>query len=286
MPVLSPAEQRQLHALALSTRTRLAGVLAGEHVSARHGSSTDFADFRDYNPGDDFRRIDFNVLARLDQLLIKLFDAEDEMPLRLLLDTSASMATGHKMRQATRVAGALGMVALTRRDPVTVQTMPFDGIPRRYLGAGAVPRLLAELSQIVATGDTPFPASVDALFSHPGPPGLSVVVSDLLTPDWEVALRRLPGGGGNLLVVHVLAAEEIDPDLQGDLDLVDVETGDRVPVSYGEAEARTYKRRVQTFRRQVADRCRSIGAGLWGVDDGSDVVTELVTTWRARGLVR
>ena len=116
----------------MGTRRRLAGQLAGEHRSPRHGSSLDFADYRTYHPGDDFRRIDYHLYARLDTLLLKLYEAEDEVRLRLLIDTSASMGRGGKLAQAARVAGALGFVALVRRDPVTLHTFPLEGAAPRF----------------------------------------------------------------------------------------------------------------------------------------------------------
>ena len=95
-----------MEALQLGTRRRLAGHFAGEHRSVRHGSSIDFADYRQYNPGDDFRRIDYFLYARLGVLNVKLFEAEEDLHLRLLIDTSASMAAGDKL--AVRPAGGGG----------------------------------------------------------------------------------------------------------------------------------------------------------------------------------
>jgi len=101
----------RLESLQLHSRHRLVGRFGGEHSSKRYGSTVDFADFREYHPGDDFRRIDYHVLARLDQVLIKLFEADDEVTVRILIDTSASMAVEGKLDQAKRLAAALGFVA-------------------------------------------------------------------------------------------------------------------------------------------------------------------------------
>src|SRR5262245_45070016 len=100
----------RLERLQLGTRRRLSGQFAAEHRSPRHGTSLDFADYREYHPGDDFRRIDYDLYARLDVLLLKLYEAEDDLTLRLLIDTSRSMA-GDKLVQAERIAAALGFVA-------------------------------------------------------------------------------------------------------------------------------------------------------------------------------
>src|SRR2546423_13499266 len=114
----------RLEALQLGTRRRLAGHLAGEHRSPRYGTSTDFADHREYHPGDDFRRVDYHLLARLDVALVKLFEADDDVQLRLLIDTSASMGVAGKLSPAARVAAVLRFVSLIPRDPVSLHTFP------------------------------------------------------------------------------------------------------------------------------------------------------------------
>ena len=177
---------------------------AGEHRSRRHGSSLDFADYREYHPGDDFRRIDYGAWARLDVLLVQLFEAEDDLTLRLLVDTSASMA-GAKLRQAARLAAALGFVALVRRDVVTVHTFPLDRPAPRFTGRSATAALFAPprpRSRPTARPDSPH--AVSDLLARPGPRGLTVVLSDLLTPEWDDGLERLPARGDDVAVVHVL----------------------------------------------------------------------------------
>ena len=153
----------------LVTRRRLAGALAGEHRSTRHGSSLDFADQREYHPGDDFRRIDYHVLARLDQLLIRLYEADDDLVVRLVVDTSASMAHGGKLRQAARLAGALGFISLTRRDVVSVHTYPLERPAPRFRGRNASSALFAHLAELTASGVTEFGAAVTHLLARPGP---------------------------------------------------------------------------------------------------------------------
>src|SRR6266540_4070557 len=128
--LLEPALLARLERLQLGTRRRLAGQFSAEHRSPRHGTSLDFADYREYTPGDDFRRIDYGAWARLDVLLVKLFEAEDDLTLRLLVDTSRSM-DGPKLTQAARIAAALGFVALVRRDAVTLHTFAIERLPAR-----------------------------------------------------------------------------------------------------------------------------------------------------------
>ena len=285
-PLLDPRLLARLEALQLGTRRRLAGHLAGEHRSPRHGSSLDFADYRDYHPGDDFRRIDYHLYARLDVLLLRLFEAEDEVQLRLLVDTSGSMATGGKLAQAARVAAALGFVALVRRDPVTLHTFPLDRPAPRFTGRAAASALFAALGRLQPGGETRFAPAVTHLLSRPGPPGLTVVCSDLLTPDWEAGLARLPARGADLVVVHVLAPEDLRPELVGDMDLIDAEHGGRVAVSLSPEAVDAYARMASDWVDEVAARCRRAGAAYVRVMAGDDLEPLLLGTWRQSGVLR
>jgi uncharacterized protein (DUF58 family) len=284
--LLDPRLLARLEALQIGTRRRLAGHFAGEHRSTRHGSSPDFADYRQYHPGDDFRRIDYFLYARLDVLLLKLYEAEDDLHLRLLIDTSASMAVGGKLEMAQRVAAALGFVALTRRDPVSVHTFPLQRMAPRFAGRGAVPALFDHLSRLEATGDTAFAAAVSSLLARPGPAGLTVVISDLLTEEWEGALSRLPSRGGDVMIVHVLAAEELHPTLVGDLELVDREGGGRVVVSLAADTLKDYEHATQAWLDRVRGRCAQVGAAYVRILAEDDLETALLGTWRSEGVLR
>ncbi len=283
--LLSPRLLARLERLQLVTRRRLIGGLAGEHRSPRHGSSLDFADFREYYPGDDLRRIDPNALARLDRLLVKLFDAEDELTLRLLVDTSASM-TGSKLRRANELAAALGFCALVRRDVVSVHTFPLDRSGPRFRGRGAAVGLFRHLDALEAGGDTPLLAAADRLLTQPGPPGKTVVLSDLLTAEWDAGIRRLPARRGELAVVHVLDPTDLDPDLSGDLELVDAETGARLEVSLTASVLADYRTLANRWADDVAGRVRAAGGAYVRVLTTDDLEKVLLGTARDQGLVR
>ena len=286
MTLLDAGFLARLEALQLGTRRRLAGHFAGEHRSVRHGSSIDFADYRQYNPGDDFRRIDYFLYARLGILNVKLFEAEEDLHLRLLVDTSASMATGDKLHCARRVAAALGFVALTRRDPVSVHTFPLERAAPRFAGRGAVAAMFAHLERLEAAGDTPFAAAVASLLARPGPAGLTVVISDLLTPEWDAALGRLPSRGGDVVVVQVLDPEELRPSMAGDLELVDRESGSRVAVSLAADTVAQYERLAADWVERVAARCRQVGAGYVRLLTTDDLESSLLGAWRTAGVLR
>jgi uncharacterized protein (DUF58 family) len=284
--LLDPAFLARLEALQLGTRRRLAGHFAGEHRSVRHGQSVDFADYREYHPGDDFRRIDYFLYARLGVLNVKLFEAEEDLHLRILLDTSASMGTGDKLQTARRVAAALGFVALCRRDPVSIHSFPLDRAAPRFAGRGSVAAMFGHLDRMEAGGDTPFAAAVTSLLARPGPVGLTVVISDLLTPEWETALGRLPSRGGDVVVVQVLDPDELRPSMAGDLELVDRESGARVAVSMAPETVQHYERLAQAWVDRVAARCRQVGAGYVRLLTTDDLESTLLGAWRTAGVLR
>lgn len=285
MPLLEPELLARLERLQLGTRRRLAGSFSGEHRSTRYGSSLDFADEREYHPGDDYRRIDYVAWARLDQLLVKLFEAEDDLTVRLLVDTSASMA-GPKLRQAARLAAAVGFTALVRRDVVSLHTFPLDRPAPRFTGRHAAHALFSMLDGLEADGDTRFAAAVTDLLARPGPRGLTVVFSDLLTREWEVGLTRLPARGADVTVVHVLDPGDLHPDLLGDLDLVDAETGAVVSVSLAPEQLQAYEATASAWADDVAARSRAHGAAYVRVLSDDDIEPLLLGSWRDAGVLR
>jgi uncharacterized protein (DUF58 family) len=283
--LLDPKLLARLERLQLGTRRRLAGGLTGDHRSPRHGTSLDFADYREYTPGDDLRRIDQYAFARLDKLLLKLFEAEDDVTVRILIDTSASMA-GHKLHRAKQLAAAVGFVSLTRRDIVTVHTFPSTTPSPRLLGRSAIGQLFSILEGLEASGDSPFASAVAKLLSQPGPPGLTVVLSDLLTIEWEQGVRRLPARRGDLAVIQVLDRSDIFPDIAGDLELVDAESGARVEVSLSSNVVEDYAALATAWIDEVASRVRATGGGFARVFTDDPLEDVLFSGWRREGVLR
>jgi len=226
--LLEPALLRRLESLALQVRRAVSGQMGGERRSRRRGQSVEFADFRNYTAGDDFRLIDWNAYARLDRFMLRLFVAEEELPLSLFVDLSGSMDWGkpNKAETARQLAGAIAYVALAALDRVRLTVFadgPMSG-GAPYRGRRAAAELFARLQSLPAGGVTNYEKLVWPIGRQR--PGMSVLISDGLgeTP-MDPALMALQRAQQEGAVLQLLAPQEIAPDWAGDARLKDAETG-------------------------------------------------------------
>ncbi len=248
---------RQLERLGLLMKQPARGGLKGGRRSTKHGQSVEFSDYRDYALGDDLRQLDWNVYARLERLFVKLFVEEEDVTVTFLVDASPSMAFGRpeKLQFAKRAAAALGYIALAGEDRVVVSALT-GRVARRQAalrGSGRVFRLLSLLSAIrPAEGATDLLAAVRHAGAMLSGRGVVVLISDLLDPAADRAVRELAAQGSELIVLHVLSPDELDPPLQGDLRLVDSETGEGVDVTADLATLDAYKARLVAWQDGLA----------------------------------
>jgi len=272
--VFDEAFLRQLERLLLLMRSPVRGGLKGGRRSVKRGQSVEFADYRDYTLGDDLRQLDWNVYARLERLFVKLFVEEEDVTVTLLLDASASMDSGRpaKLLFAKRAAAALGYIGLASEDRVAVSALAGRIARRRAAlrGSGRVFRLLADLSSIQpADGPTDLVAAARHAAAQLHGRGVVVLLSDLLDPFADKVIRELAATGSELVVLHILSPDELDPPFEGDLRLVDTETGDRVDVTVDLATIDAYKARVAAWKSGFADLAAKRRASY--VDLSSDV---------------
>jgi uncharacterized protein (DUF58 family) len=265
---------RQLERLLLLMRSPVRGGLKGGRRSVKRGQSVEFADYREYAPGDDLRQLDWNVYARLERLFVKLFVEEEDVTVTLLVDASASMASGRpdKLVFAKRAAAALGYIALSSEDRVAVSALAGRTARRRTAlrGSGRVFRLLADLSAIeAATGPTDLVAAARHAAAQLHGRGVVILVSDLLDLAADRVIRELAATGSELIVLHVLSPEEIDPSFEGDLRLVDAETGEGLDVTVDLAAIDAYRERLAAWKAGFADLAAKRRASY--VDISSDV---------------
>lgn len=249
---------RQLERLKVLMNAPVRGGLKGGRRSVKRGQSVEFADFRDYAIGDDLRQLDWNVLARLERLFIKLYVEEEDVTIHVLIDISASMAAGApaKLLFAKRAAAALGYIGLASEDRVAISTLAGRQGRRQVAlrGAGRVFRLLSALSAVTAAeGPTDLVASARHAAAQLSGRGVVILLSDLLDPGADRVIRELAATRSELIVLHVLSPQELRPDLEGDLRLVDAETGDGVDVTVDLAALDAYGERLTAWRAAFAD---------------------------------
>jgi uncharacterized protein (DUF58 family) len=232
----------------------------GEHSTVKIGTSLEFSDYRNYQVGDDYRYIDWNIFSRLDRLFLKVFTAEEDLSIHILLDTSQSMLFGDppKFDYAKRVAAALGYIGLTNLDRVGITTFG-AGIhesmnPRRgkdhFLG------LLEYCDRITCVGETDFNRSLMEYSFRSRRAGLAIVISDLLDPKgFERGLEALRFARYDVLLLQILDEEEIRPGFRGPVRLHDLETAHEQRLTIDELLLARYRERVQQWCRHIEEVC-------------------------------
>ncbi|MGH7764690.1 MAG: DUF58 domain-containing protein [Candidatus Dormibacteraceae bacterium] len=227
-PLLEPPLLRRLDALALVVRRSVKGQMGGERRSRNRGRSPEFADFRNYTPGDDYRLIDWNAYARLDRFMLRLFVAEEELPLNLFVDLSGSMDWGqpNKAFAAKRLAAAIAFVALAALDRVRLTV--FAGGPTSggtpYRGRRAAQEMFSRIQSFPVGGPTDYGKLVWPIGRQR--PGLSVLITDGLGESpIAPAITALQLARQEGAVLQLLAPQEIEPDWTGDARLKDAESG-------------------------------------------------------------
>ena len=263
-PLFDTAFLARLERLELLARKVFRGHLRGERTAPRRGRGLDFADFRPYRHGDDLRHLDWNIYSRLDRLFLKLYAAEEDITLHLLLDASASMGFGRprKFDHARRLAAALAYVGLVNLDRVGIAGFA-DGLGAQLPPLKARSNLmsvLAFLDTLPCRGTTALAPSLRAFAGRVRHPGLVVVVSDLAAvEDLAPALDALRRRGHDVVLLQVLDDAEIDPPLAGSLRLEDAETGQSLQVSVDDDLRAHYLGRLQAHLDAVEHTCRRRG---------------------------
>lgn len=255
-----------LNRIKLVTRVTMQGGRSGMRRSAAKGSSVEFADFREYVPGDDIRRIDWNTYGRMEKLFVKLFVEEREAYYSIIIDTSNSMKFGKPDKGvcALRLAGAISYMALNNLDRVRLCAIYEDRIlkSKDFTGRQGFNKAVAWLENTEFAGKTDLYKSIVKIpFNQRG---VTVIISDLFSKDTtdenissiEDTIRYLRYMKQEVLILHVLSPEEIEPELEGTIGLEDVETGDILKVTATSHLCKQYKRVLERFISYVKERAK------------------------------
>jgi uncharacterized protein (DUF58 family) len=291
---------RKLDRLALAASQVRAGQIKGERRSLKRGTSIEFADYRDYTRGDDLRRVDWNVYARLERPYIKLLEEEEDLAVHVLLDASRSMDYGsttdkdseswNKFGYAQRVAAALGYVALAAGDRLTLVALRGEAPTAQFgpaRGRGQTMRLLKFLQDQPPAGSTNLDAALRHYTLGPRRPGLLFLLSDLFSPaGYRDGLGLLQGRGYEVVVLHVLSPDEIDPPLAGDLRLIDAETGAPQDVTLDNPLRELYRKKIGAWCLDIESYCLKRGMHYVAVSTGVDWDEMVLHHFRQRGLIK
>ncbi|MEM6277828.1 MAG: DUF58 domain-containing protein [Verrucomicrobiota bacterium] len=259
-----PAFVGRLESLYLLARKVLGGSLQADRKTTKKGAGITFADYSEYQLGDDYRSIDWRIYAKFESLIIKLFELEEDATIYLVIDSSPSMKS--KFRYARELAGALGYIALNSLDRLCVVSMADRIVPVMdpCRGRGNAFRFLQSLEAMEMHGEgTDFTSCAKEFQARRKRKGLLVVISDFLFPSgFEDGLRFLQWNRHDLFCLQVQDETDQRCDWKGDIDLSCVESGDHRRITVSPREAKAYEEAVVEWNESLRKTCSRSGIGL------------------------
>lgn len=283
--------QRKLEMLSLVSRRVFAGRLRAERRSKKRGSGVEFADYRDYVPGDDFRTIDWNIYQRFSRLLVRLYEEEEDLGIYFLVDASTSMGFGggKKLDQARRLCAALAYVGLANLDRVTIVALSDRVVSRMPTtrGKARIFKVFEFLSSIRPTGQTDLREALGTFVAQHKRRGLAVLLSDLYDPaGFEGGINVLRYNKFEPYVIHVVDPRDGRPDLKGDVRLYDCETGEEREVTVTEALLRRMERALIEYRESVERFCTARQVPYFPADTERPFEELVLDLFRKGGFLR
>ena len=261
----------RLEALSFNLKSNLSGYFGGKHLVSTRGQTVEFADYREYQLGDDIRRIDWNLYSRFEKHFIKLFTDERQMQVQIFVDCSGSMGkiSPVKKSYSLATAAALGYLAVHNMDKVTFHTMQGNRAENKFgtiIGKSAFFRAINEIEDLPFEGDTDIEACVTST-DISARNGLSVIVSDFFTEsNWKKAVDYLLFKKRQVLLVQVLLPEELDPSYDGRVTLIDAESVDaadlrNMKLRINRSMRKAYLEALSDFRKDIHEFCKKRDAG-------------------------
>ncbi len=271
---------QQVEALQMLIKNNVGGLFGGNHQSKTFGSSCEFADYRDYIPGDDITKLDWNAYARFDKLYLKLYLDERQMHTRIYIDASRSMEYGKtkKAEQALKLAATLAYLSVCEMDKVSVYTIhgkQIQEIISGMVGREAFVNEIHKLNDIQFDGDSHISdAILPSKVGHGD--GMSVILSDFLTDDdYETAIDHLAEKKRHAICIQILSREELNPQTRGKVHLFDSEDIEKTYRKNVNREiAKAYKAALEYATGRIANYCAARGADYLLVS-AEDSVSEI-----------
>ncbi len=260
----------RLETLSLNLASNLAGYFGGKHLVSTYGQTVEFADYREYQLGDDIRRIDWNLYSRFEKYFLKLFTDERQMQVQIFLDYSASMGKNNSQKAAYAVAtaAALGFLAVHNMDKLSFHIMRGKRAENDYgtlIGKTAFFRSVSELENLEFGEDADIESCVIGCPDTSANNGLTVIISDFMTEsNWKKAVDYLVYKRRQVLLVQILSPEECDPLYDGRVNLIDSESEDildpkNMKMKITRSMQKAYEEALNDFRNGIKDFCSKRG---------------------------
>lgn len=264
--ILDGAFLDRLDAASLLLKNPMTGYFGGGRKARSYGSTVEFADFREYFPGDDIRRIDWNVYARFEKYFIRLFTDERQMHNQILIDCSASMACGdpEKAEAALRVAAAFGYLSVDAMDRVSYKLLKGDkaeDIGFTVYNKDSFYRAAQALELTEFKGETDLEKSIVNIESPGYDDGMTIIISDFLTDsDWKKAIDFLTFKKREVLCIQVLSPDELYPNFDGRVHMIDSESfglddGKNMRLRITRRMVEAYQRAFDDYEKELSDYC-------------------------------
>ena len=289
--MLSPEFLTKLDQLRIHCQKPFCGRFRGDRRSLNRGTGVEFADYRLYQHGDDLRYLDWNIYARFEKLFIKLFQADEELPVSILIDTSQSMQFGEptKLHYAKQLAAALGYISLANSDRVALYTLAerlTTALPSTY-GKSQFGRIQRALTPIEASGTTNLTECLTQLATHQPQAGVVIVLSDFLdSAGYTEGINALLGRGFALTLIHIQCQEEIEPPPTGEWRLEDTETGETKEITINEETITHYQNRQKEFCEHLQSYCTKQGIGYIRIHTNVDYESVIGQDMQRAGFIQ
>ncbi len=289
--LLEPDFLVRLEQLELLSRKIFLGRMKGERRSKKKGQSVEFADYRNYVIGDDLRFLDWNLYGRLDKLFIRLFMEEEDLHFYVLIDNSLSMDFGNpsKLHYAKQIAAALGFIGLVNMDRVVVEAFNermTQSMPAAR-GRRSMWRLMDFLKKVEPAGPSDLKQALKTFSLKSSGKGIVVLLSDFMDKGgYEDALRYLIARNMDIYVIQILSQEEIEPEIVGDLRLVDIEDDDVAEITVSGPLLKKYKQNLAAYRAGIHEFCTRRGVTYLFTSNQVPFDRLVLTYLRQKGLVR
>ncbi|MBO4982736.1 MAG: DUF58 domain-containing protein [Clostridia bacterium] len=257
---------QQVEALQSLIKNNVAGLFGGTHQSKTFGSSCEFADYRDYIPGDDITKIDWNAYARFDKLYQKLYLDERQMHTKIYIDASRSMEYGRadKAEQALRLAATVAYLSLNEMDKVSIYAIrnkEIIEIISGMVGKDSYVGEIGKLNDLEFSGDSYISDAVIPSSVGYGD-GMSVIISDFLTDnDYESAINHLADKKRDVFCIQVLSPDELNPKIRGKVHLYDSESAEKIYRKNIKKDImQAYRKALEYVQERIGNVCASRGA--------------------------